>query len=139
MISAETNLTEVFLNKFCNIKEKSIFMDYQIFKYFANESNYETITLFVIDCLKSILKNSNTFTIHLSLKSLTLKELDKHYNYITKVCTIFKNEFPDKLEVCLIYHAPFVFSQIISIISVFIDKKTQKKLQLVDKTTSFQI
>jgi hypothetical protein len=57
MISEETNLTEVFLNKFCNIKEKAIFMDYQIFKYFANESNYDTITLFVIDCLKSILKN----------------------------------------------------------------------------------
>ena len=139
MISAETNLTEIFLNKFCNIKEKSIFMDYQIFKYFANESNYDTITIFVIDCLKSILINNTTFTIHLSLKSLTLKELDKHYNYITKVCTIFKNEFPDKLDICFIYHAPFVFSQIISIISVFIDKKTQKKLQLVDKTTSFQI
>lgn len=139
MISAETNLTEVFLNRFCNIKEKSIFMDYQIFKYFANESNYDIITSFVIDCLKSILKNNEMFTIHLSLKSLTLTELDKHYNYITKVCTIFKNEFPDKLDTCFVYHAPFVFSQIISIISVFIDKKTQKKLQLVDKTTSFQI
>lgn len=139
MISEESSLTEVFLNKFCNIKEKSIFMDYQIFKYFASESNYDTITSFVIICLKSILKHSDTFTIHLSLKSLTLTELDKHYNYITKVCTIFKNEFPDKLNTCFIYHAPFVFSQIISIISVFIDKKTQMKLQLVDKTTSFQI
>ena len=124
MISEESSLTEVFLNKFCNIKEKSIFMDYQIFKYFASESNYDAITSFVIDCLKSILKRSDTFTIHLSLKSLTLTELDKHYNYITKVCTIFKNEFPDKLDICFIYHAPFVFSQIISIISVFIDKKT---------------
>jgi hypothetical protein len=139
MNELENSVAELFLEKFCIVKEKSVYIDYYIFKYFANAANYNTITLFVVNCLKRVLEKHEIFTIHLSLKSLTLKELDKHYSYIANVCTIFKNEFPDKLDSCFIYNAPFVFTQIISIISVFVDKKTQKKIQLVDKSTSFEI
>jgi hypothetical protein len=135
----EINPTEIFLHKFCNVKENNIFIDYQIFKYFANESNYDKITYVILSFFKNILKTYDTFIIHLSLKQLTIKELDKHYKYISNSCEIFKNEFPDKLHVCFIYNAPFIFTQIISILSSFIDKKTQNKIKLLDKSANFYI
>jgi len=138
MNSVNNDLVQETLNKFCKINNEAVYIDYQIFRHIASELTYDIITQMIINALNSVLSKSKTFVIHLSLKYLTLKELDKHYNYITKVCTLFKTEFPDKLEICYIYNAPFVFSQIISIISVFIDKKTQKKISLIGKSVSFE-
>jgi len=138
MNSANNNLIQETLNKFCKIEDESVYIDYQIFRHIASDFTYDIITQIIVNALTSALSKSNTFTIHLSLKNLTLKELDKHYSYIAKVCALFKTEFPDKLETCYIYNAPFVFSQVISIISVFIDKKTQKKICLMDKSASFE-
>jgi len=120
-----------FLENFCTIKENCVYINYTFFKYFANDTNYGLITNHVLTSLTDILKTYNKFIIHLSLKQLTLKELDIHYNYIAQVCTIFKMSFPDKLDVCFIYDTPFLFTQIFSIISVFLDKITLKKIQLV--------
>ena len=61
----EINPTEIFLHKFCNVKENNIFIDYQIFKYFANESNYDKITYVILSFFKNILKTYDTFIIHL--------------------------------------------------------------------------
>jgi hypothetical protein len=129
--------TQTYLEKFCKICDGVVYIDYQLFKPIANELTYDLITNFIVETLKKALINRETFKIHLSLKSLTLKEIEKHYGYISNVCTLFKEKFPDKLETCFIYNAPFIFSQIIGIISIFIDKKTQKKIQLKDKKDLF--
>ena len=131
MSFTNNNLAQEIINKFCSVDDRSVYIDYEIFKTIANDLTYDIITNLLVFNLKKALNSSETFTIHLSLKRLTLKELDKHYSYITKICTLFKSEFPDKLDTCFVYNAPFVFTQIINIISVFIDKKTQKKIKLM--------
>jgi len=131
MSFTNNNLAQEIINKFCSVDDRSVYIDYEIFKTIANDLTYDIITNLLVFNLKQVLISNETFTIHLSLKRLTLKELDKHYNYITKICSLFKSEFPDKLDTCYIYNAPFVFSQIIAIISIFIDKKTQKKIKLM--------
>ena len=128
----EANQNEIFLNKICFIKDNDLYIDYQNFKYFANESTYDTITIFVINSLKKILKTKELFTIHLSMKALTMTEIDKHYNYIAKICTLFKKDFPEKLEICNVYNAPFIFSQLFNIIYIFIDKNTQNKIKIIE-------
>lgn len=130
-------LIKEYLNKICFIKDSSLYIDYRFFKHIANDVTYNFITESIVNSLKNILKTHETFYIHLSLKSLTLNDVDKHYSYITKICTLFKDEFPDKLQSCFIYNAPFIFTQVISIISLFIDKKTQKKISLLDNSEYF--
>jgi len=125
---------QVILEKICRINENNIFIEYPAFKYFANENTYDEITEFLRDNFNKVLKNHINFNIHLSLKSLTIKEVEKHYNYIGKICGIFNNDFPDSnLDTCYIYNAPFIFSQVLSILSIFIDKVTCKKIKLVKK------
>jgi len=133
MLSIEKQIINDALDKICKVKDKHVFIEYPIFKHLANETTYDLITKYIYDSFKNVLKSNAKFTIHLSLKSLTLNEVEKHYAYISKVCTTFKNDFPDKLDVCYIYNAPFIFSKIISILSIFIDKPTREKIKLVEK------
>jgi hypothetical protein len=59
---------------------------------------------------------------------LTLVEIDKHKNFIQYLSTFLKDKYPQKMEKCYIFNAPFVFSQLFHIISMFIDKETQSKI-----------
>jgi hypothetical protein len=126
---------KINLDKICKVEKKHVFIEYSFFKFFANEGTYDVITNYIHDSFKNVLNNHETFIIHLSLKSLTLKEVEKHYSYIGKICNLFKTDFPDKLETCYIYNAPFIFTQIVSILSIFIDKTTREKIKLVNKTS----
>jgi len=126
---------KINLDKICKIEKKNVFIEYSFFKFFANEGTYDVITNYIHDSFKNVLNNHETFIVHLSLKSLTLKEVEKHYSYIGKICNLFKTEFPDKLETCYIYNAPFIFTQIVAILSIFIDKPTREKIKLVNKTS----
>jgi len=126
---------KINLDKICKVEKNHVFIEYSFFKFFANEGTYDVITNNIYDSFKNVLNNHETFIIHLSLKSLTLKEVEKHYSYIGKICNLFKTDFPDKLETCYIYNAPFIFTQIVSILSIFIDKTTREKIKLVNKTS----
>ena len=90
MSFTNNNLAQEIINKFCTIDDRSVYIDYEIFKTIANDMTYDIITNLLVFNLKQALISNETFIIHLSLKRLTLKELDKHYNYITKICSLFK-------------------------------------------------
>ena len=78
------------------------------------------------------MENSN-FNVHANIKNLTLADIDKHKEFIQNISIILKQKYTNKLTKCYIYNAPFVFSQILNIVSLFIDKETQTKIQLVQK------
>ena len=72
-----------------------------------------------------------TFTVYLNMKSLTISQLDKHRNFLTQISSVLKARYPDTLSKCYVYDAPFVFSQLYNIISIFVDKETLCKIQIV--------
>ncbi len=42
-----------------------------------------------------------------------------------------QDKYPNKLTKCYIYNAPMVFSKILNMLSFFIDKETQTKIEMV--------
>ena len=60
---------------------------------------------------------------------MTLLEVEKNRDFVQDMSNILKEKFPDKLEICLIYEGSFIFKQIYSLLSIFIDKKTLKKIK----------
>jgi hypothetical protein len=120
------------LHNFCYISKDDIIINYQYFKIYTRHfSNVENILWYLIQKIEEILKNHKSFNVHLKIKSLTLIEIDKHKELISTMSILLKEKFPDKLNNCLIYDAPFIFSTLFSIISKFIDKDTQKKIKLI--------
>lgn len=127
------------LNNFCYIEsENNIIVDYYFFKQYTKRKAEYIDSLntlnHMISQIEKVLVNYDSFNVHLKIKSLTLIEIDKHKDLITMMSIILKQKFPDKLNSCLIYDAPFIFSTLFSLISSFIDKETQKKIQLIKNT-----
>jgi hypothetical protein len=126
-------LSELLLG-FCHSNEDNeIILDCRYFKliYNLNCIDCDSIIQHVINVIRTTLEKRETFIIHVCLKSLSLTDIDKYYKFICKISEVLKITFPDKLDKCFIYKAPFIFSQLFSIISAFVDKKTMTKLELV--------
>jgi len=121
------------LNGLCSIKGKSIILNYICFKHFATNETYNYILNFITNNIDKILQDNPTFDIYINMRNLTLSDVDKHKTFIQNISIFFKEKYPNKLSKCYIYNAPFVFSQIFNIINIFIDKDTQKKIELVNK------
>jgi hypothetical protein len=120
---------------FCNVnKDNEIILDYRYFNLLYDTRNFDEnyIINYVIEQIQNALNHNSMFVVHVCLKSLSLVCIDKYYQFICKIAEILKLTFPDKLEKCFIYNAPFIFSQFFSIISAFVDKHTLSKVQLIE-------
>jgi len=120
------------LNSISSINLNVIVIDYRYFKLFAtNDTSYQVVINHIKNNLNEILTTYPTFTVHACMKSLSITDAEKHRNFIYDVSKTFKEEYPDKLQECFIYNAPFIFSRVYDIIRIFIDKPTQKKIIMV--------
>lgn len=118
----------------CCIQDNSIIMHYSYFKHFAMNDTYDIILQFIVSNIENILKDNDTFSVHVNARHLSLTDVDKHRNFILKMSQMLNEKFPYKLQKCYIYDAPFIFSQVFSIVSKFIDKETQRKIHVVNNT-----
>jgi hypothetical protein len=122
----------VIFEGLCNIQNNSVIIDYVYFKICATKDTYDLILNYLILKIDSILNNKSSFSTYINLKNLTVLEIDKHGQFIQHLSGILKDRYPNKLEKCYIYNAPFVFAKIYNIVSRFIDKDTQTKIELID-------
>ena len=117
----------------CCIKENNIVLNYIYFKYIANDETYSYIMNHITNNIDQILQTNNEFSVHVNMKSLTIVDIDKHKEFVQQISLFLKDNYPDKLEKCYVYNDPFMFSNFFNIVSMFIDKETQKKIELVNK------
>lgn len=128
----ENKLQELLYN-FCHIKiNNEITINYKYFKLinkFIDKNNILNYLIFIVD---NILKNYDTFIAHVNIEKLTLLDIDKNKDFVMGMSNTLKDRYPDKLEVCLIYECSFIFKQLYNVLSLFIDKKTLKKIKFND-------
>jgi hypothetical protein len=119
------------ITEFCNVKNECVYLNYSHFKYLIFHENADTLISFIISNIDSILLNYDLFTVHTDLKNFTISDIDKYNNFIAKISTLLKNRYPNKLYKCFIHNPPFIFEALFNLVSMFIDKDTQKKITLV--------
>lgn len=119
----------------CNINDNGngngIVLDYIYFKHFATKLTYNIIINYITSNIDTILLKNESFIVYINLAKLTMSDLEKHKEFIKDISVLLKSKYPDKLTKCYIHNAPFVFSQIFNIVSLFIDKDTQNKIEVV--------
>jgi uncharacterized protein YaaR (DUF327 family) len=118
----------------CRLDENSnhIILDTRYFKFIASKENYLLIIEHISRIISTVLKNHETVVFHSNLQTVTLTQVDKHFELIKNLAERLMLEFPDKLDACYIYNAPYLFSTLFNIVSAFIDKKTLKKIKLIE-------
>jgi hypothetical protein len=134
--TAKTNIIKTcsndVLTQLCfALDSENIILDYRYFKFIASSENYEFIICYIVSAVQCTLNKHETFILHVNLESLSLLHIEKHFGFIKRMSEVLKMTFPDKLNICYVYNAPFIFSKIISIIGAFVDKKTQQKIKLI--------
>jgi hypothetical protein len=121
------------LQGLCCIKGNSVILNYIYFKHIAKDQTYRYILNYITNNIDQVLLSNNEFIVHVNMKNLTIVEIDKHKEYIKFISEFLKDKYPEKLAKCYVYNAPFIFTQIFNIVSMFIDKETQKKIELVKR------
>jgi len=120
------------LNKLCfPLQNNDIVLDYRYFKFISSPENYEAIIQHIVSVINNVLKVQELFIFHVNMSSITILHIEKYFGFIKNISEVLKTTFPDKLNVCYIYNAPFIFSKLFNIVGAFIDKKTQQKIKLV--------
>jgi len=121
------------LHNFCSVKTNNeIVINYKYFKIINTFIDKNNILSYLIFIVENVLKNYNTFIVHVNIEKLTLLEIDKNRDFVQNMSNVLKDRFPDKLEVCFIYEGSFIFKQIYNLLALFVDKKTLKKIKFND-------
>lgn len=124
------NISDVF-SKLSYYYNNILVLDYAYFKYIATRETYDPIMNYIINNIDNILTTNPQFIVRVNMKGLSLVEIDKHKQFIQELSNYLKIKYPNKLSKCYIYNAPVLFSQLLNIISTFVDKETQKKFELL--------
>jgi hypothetical protein len=129
----QTNLE--MIQKLCYTQQENhIVLNYSYFKHILKNKiyNWDEIIQYIVNVKYKVLQTYSQFIIHMNIDTLTLMDIDKYYLFIQKISQIMKEQFPEKMKICYIYNAPYVFSKLFSIVSVLIDKDTQKKIKMIN-------
>lgn len=127
------NKLQELLHNFCSVKTNNeIVINYKYFKIINTFIDKNSILNYLIFIVDNVLKNYDTFIVHVNIEKLTLLEIDKNRDFIQNMSNILRDRFPDKLEVCFIYEGSFIFKQVYNLLSLFVDKKTLKKIKFND-------
>jgi hypothetical protein len=123
------------IQNLCYIQQKNhIIINYPYFKYITKNNIYNgnEIIQYLINVMQNVLTEYKQFIVHLNTNNLNLIDVEKYYLFIQQISQVMKDQFPEKMKTCYIYNAPYIFSKIFSIISIFIDKKTLQKIKIMD-------
>lgn len=122
---------EELLKKFCHMENNNeIMINHDYLKKIKQYTSETTILNYMIFIIDSVLKKHTTFIANVYIDNLTLLDIDKNKYFIQNMRHILKEKFPDKLEICYIHNTPYLFSQLYSLLKVWVDKKTLAKIKL---------
>ena len=132
-IGIDTMLTKcIFI--FDNSK---IFIDYTIFKTFANPNNYHDLTLFLARTINDIIYKHKTFEIHINLDTLTISAVERYSAVITNFAEHGQNNNYDKYLTKLeLYNTPCFISTATNILNTFISPKVKNMVKFYKKSES---
>ena len=129
-------LTKIKLNKiqevlegYAHIKDNAIIMDLKFSKYYANQHTYDIMTNYIDNLVGLLITKHSVFDVYINIQSLSFTDIDKHNVYFKYVALLLSDKYPNRLNKCYIYNASTIFETVLNIMSHFIDKDTQVKLQ----------
>jgi hypothetical protein len=140
-ISNNFNILELLrLTAFIIPNTNFIFIDYLIFKMYANESNYDIIVDYIMQLFDSCINKYGDFVVHVNLDTFSVSAAERYKNIIIKFnkkCIENLNtEYSKKLNYWKIYNTPNVIETIKKILKTVIEPEVINKINLVSKKDS---
>jgi len=123
------HLNEI-ITLFCHNDKNTIFINFYCIKWFKNIEKKKIIDIIRENILTVIENGYEKMTIHVCLKSLSVSQVDTYYSLFKDASTVFKNEFPERLEKCYLYHCSSIFTYIYKLISMMLEPSTLERVEV---------
>jgi len=119
--------------------QNKIFIDYTIFKLFANKNNFSEFVDKVFIILEQSFKSFENFELYINLESFTVTALERYKEVIKEFidkCYLYNTKYSDNIINLYICNVPKTFDSIIKAMKPFMDKQVFDKINLFDNITS---
>lgn len=117
-----------------------IFIDYLIFKTFANPNNYHDISLFLVRTINDCIHKSKQFEIHINLSTLSISAVERYRSVILGFAEHGQDNNYDKYLTNLeLYNTPCFITATSNILSSFISSKVKNMVKFHTKSDSEMI
>jgi len=137
-ISSFYDLNTLLTNTFVVIENTNkIYMDYTVFKLYANPDNYNNIIAYLYKLIEYCIEIYGSYEVHVNLDTFTVSSCQRYQDIIKKYCNMCLNnstEFNVKLIKVHLYNIPNVFDTISQILNPFIDNIVLNKMMKYNKT-----
>jgi len=116
-----------------------IYMDYTIFKLYANPDNFDAIIIHIINTCRYLVTYYKSFEVFINLDSFTVSAAERYKGLIKKYCDNCLTENTDFATLMVklnILNTPSVIEMIVKIIKPVIDKGVVEKVIFHKKNDS---
>jgi len=142
-ISSHCDLNTLCSNTFVIIQNSNkIFMDYTVFKLYANPSNYNDIINYLYKLIQYCIDQYESYEVHVNLDTFSVSSCHRYKDILKMYCDVCLNNATDfnvKLIKVYLYNIPNVFDSISQILNPFIDKIVISKMVKFNKIDTKQI
>lgn len=140
-VSNQIGIEEFLINLvYINPEDKKLFIDYFVFKSFANPSNYAIITEYIINQVTFMIKEYGQYQMYVDLNGLTISAVERYKDFlhyfmmeITKKYEEYNINYVSYLEHLHLYNTPNVFEQILPSVKPFLEPEIIDKMILYKK------
>lgn len=145
MDCAEKIATEFDLNDLLNKTvyilpyTNRVYLDYTVFKLFANPNNYTHIVDHVLSLFQQCIDKYGSFECHFNLNSFTITAAERYKSIIEmfcKECLKGNTRYAKMLSKMHIYYTPSIFEKITSMFSKLIDPLIRERFTIYTKEES---
>jgi len=117
----------------------SVYVNYVIFKLYANPSNYNFIVNYMLFLLTRCSETHGCFEVHVNLDSFTISACHRYKEVIETYlneCMKHDTMFTERLVRMTLYNVPSVFDNIQKLLAPLIHEEVKKKIDLKNKVES---
>lgn len=114
-----------------------IFIDYAVFKTFANPNNYHDISLFLARIINDCIHKHKQIEIHINLDTLSISAVERHRSIILNFAEHGqKNQYDKYLTKLELYNTPSFITTTTSILNSFISSNVKQLVNFYKKDES---
>lgn len=139
-ISTEFDMNDLLSQTFVTIPNTNrVYIDYTVFKLYANPENYQAIVDYVIHAFRKCIETYDSFECHVNLYSFTITAAERYKTAIElfcKECLKSETRYGSKLARMYIYYSPGVIDQFTKLFSHLIDPYIRDRFVIYSKEES---
>ena len=140
MVSSNIDIQELIKNTtFIIPNTNKIYIDYVLFKSYANDQVYNTLIQYVILLFHTCIESHNSFEIHIDLNTFSISAAQRYKPAIQMLCNeclSSQTSLMSYLTIFRIYNTPYMIDSISAIFRPFISDQIKNKVEFVNRKDS---